>query len=142
MKFDTGSFPRNALGAALAGVIALGLAACDQQQKTPPSQFGENLEILPGHSAKSASSGAAPRSPVSVDIPDPGDAALASKVKAVLSAEPALKSVMVEVVAIDGVVTLNGTADTHATSDRAARTALDVDGVHSVKNEIVIVRGS
>lgn len=141
MRFDSGAFQRNALRAALAGALALGLAACDQQQKPKPSQFGENFEILPGNPAKSAS-GAAPRTGVSVDIPDPGDAALASKVKAVLSAEPALKSVTLDVVAIDGVVTLNGTAETHASSDQAAKMALNVDGVRSVKNEIVVVRGS
>jgi hypothetical protein len=139
MRLHTGKFPRFALRAALSGAIALGLSACDQQQKPPPRQFGENFEILPGNSTQSA---AAPRSPVSVDIPDPGDMALASRVKAALRAEPALKSVTVDVIAIEGVVTLNGTADTLASSDRAARMALDVDGVRSVKNEIVIVRGS
>ncbi len=142
MKYGIVTVPLHACRAALACALVLGLAACDQQQKPSPTQFGKNFEILPGNAAKSASSGEAPPAPVSVDIPDPGDAALASRVKAALSAEPALQSVTVEVVAIDGVVTLNGTADTHASSDQAARRALDVDGVRSVKNEIVIVRGS
>jgi len=138
MKLRTGKFQRSALRAALAGAIALGLVACDQQ-KPQPSQFGENFEVLPANSAKSA---AAPRAPVSVDIPDPDDVALASRVKTALGAEPVLKSVTVDVIVNDGVVTLKGTADSHASSDRAARMALDVDGVRSVKNEIVIVRGS
>lgn len=142
MKSAIETIPLHATRAALACAFVLGLAACDQQQKPPPTQFGENFEILPGNAAKSASSGIAPRAPVSVDIPDPVDAALASKVKEALSAEPALKSVTVEVVAIDGVVTLNGTADTLASSDQAALKALDVDGVRSVRNEIVVVRGS
>ncbi len=142
MRIDTGAVPRNALRAALAGFLALGLAACDQQQKPPPSQFGENFEILPGNASRPAGDAAARRDPVSVAIPDPGDVALESRIKSAIAAEPALKSITVDVIAIDGVVTLNGTADTHASSDRAARIALDVDGVRSVKNEIVVVRGS
>jgi osmotically-inducible protein OsmY len=40
------------------------------------------------------------------------------------------------------VITLSGTADTPAKSHQAAMVALNVDGVRSVKNEIVVVKGS
>jgi hypothetical protein len=139
MRSDLAIVPRIALRAVLTGATLLGLAACEQQQKPPPTQFGKNFEILPGHSG---GSGPASQSGVSVDIPDPGDVALASKVRSALATEPALKTVTVDVVAVDGVVTLNGIADNHANSDRAARLALDVDGVRSVKNALVIARGS
>lgn len=137
---------RRSIAAAMSGVLALGLAACDQQQKKPES-FGQKFETAPQKSADAAlpqqsANPDAPKSGVAVDIPNPGDSALESRVKTAISTEPGLKSVTVDVVAIDGVVTLNGTADTHATSDRAARIALNVDGVRSVKNELVVVQGS
>ena len=139
MKPDTRMLFSNALAVALAGVLALGLAACDQQQKSQPLKFGKNFEIAPG---KPAGDGAPATGAAAIDIPDPDDAVLASRVKSAIAAEPDLKSVTVSVNAAAGVVTLNGTADTHVTSDRAARIALDVDGVRSVKNELIIVRGS
>jgi len=143
MRFDTGTFPRNALHAALVGALALGLAACNQEQDPKPNQqFGENFEILPDQSRSASGSSAAPQVAVPMDIPDPGDAALASRVRSAITAEPGLRAVTVSVNAVAGVVTLNGTADTPANSDRAARIALDVDGVRSVKNDLVVVRGS
>jgi hypothetical protein len=142
MRFDNRT-PRIALRATLAGALALGLMACDQQQKPPaPQQFGESFEILPDKSRSAGGSGAAPRGAASMDIPDPGDMDLASRVRAAITSEPALRTVTVSVDASNGVITLNGTADTHANSDRAARVALDVDGVRSVKNDLIVVRGS
>jgi osmotically-inducible protein OsmY len=70
------------------------------------------------------------------------DWALAARVTAALSADPGLRSVTVDVKSADGVITLYGTADTPANSHRAAMVALNVDGVRSVKNEMVVVRGS
>jgi hypothetical protein len=139
MKPDMKTPLRTTLGVALAGALAVGLAACDQQQKSQPLKFGKNFEITP---EKPAGGGAPATGSAAIDIPDPGDASLATKVKTAIAAEPDLKSVTVSVNAAGGVVTLNGTADTHATSDRAARVALNVDGVRSVKNELIVVRGS
>ena len=139
MKPDTRTLLRTAFGLALAGALAAGLAACDQQQKSQPLKFGKNFEITPG---KPAGGGAPATGSAAIDIPDPGDAALATRVQSAIAAGPDLRSVTVSVNATGGVVTLNGTADTHATSDRAARVALNVDGVRSVKNELIIVRGS
>ena len=126
----------------LAGALALGLAACDQkqpQQKSQPMKFGENFEIAP---EKAAGSAAPVTGAAAVDIPDPADAEIATRVKTAINIEPGLQSVTVNVNVSSGVVTLNGTADTHSTSDRAARVALNIDGVRSVKNELVVVRGS
>jgi osmotically-inducible protein OsmY len=63
-------------------------------------------------------------------------------VKAAISSNPSLRSVAVGVDSDNGVVTLYGTADTPALSLQAAMIALNVAGVRSVKNEMVIVKGS
>jgi osmotically-inducible protein OsmY len=67
---------------------------------------------------------------------------LEARVKAALSAEPDLRAVTVDVKSADGVITLYGTADTSSNSHRAAMVALNVDGVRSVKNAMVVIRGS
>ena len=62
--------------------------------------------------------------------------------KAAIAADPALQSLTVDVNAADGVITLFGTADTPANSHQAAMLALNVEGVRSVRNKMVIARGS
>jgi osmotically-inducible protein OsmY len=126
---------------ATAGALALALAACDSKPAAdnPGKTFnslvenaGRNLEpAAPAAGAKGADS-----SNMSTD------AALAARVKAALSTDPGLRSITVDVNAANGVITLYGTADTPAKSRQAAMVALNVDGVRSVRNEMVIVRGS
>jgi len=70
------------------------------------------------------------------------DTALAERVKAALGADPALKSLAVDVAASGNAVTLVGTADNPVNRDKASQIALTVQGVNSVENRIVIVRGS
>jgi hypothetical protein len=140
MRHDLAAFSRKALPVALAAVLALGLAACDPQQKPPAQQqrFGENFEILP----EKLADGGAPRAAPSLDMAVPEDVDLESRVKAALTSEPALRSVTVAINAVDGVITLNGTADSPANSERATRIVRDVDGVRSVRNELIVVRDS
>jgi hyperosmotically inducible periplasmic protein len=134
------------LSLTIAGALLLGLAACDQKPKAgePGKTFdklvenaGRNLEsapapapVAPGQSA--AQPGGSPAT----------DAALAARVKAALSAEPELRTVTVDVKSADGVVTLYGTAESTAKSHQAAMVAMNVEGVRSVRNEMVVVRGS
>jgi hyperosmotically inducible periplasmic protein len=134
------------LSLTIAGALLLGLAACDQKPKAdePGKTFdklvenaGRNLESAPAPAPVAPGQGAA----------QPGgspaiDAALAAKVKAAVSSEPELRSVTVDVKAADGIVTLYGTADSSAKSHQAAMVAMNVEGVRSVKNEMVVVRGS
>ena len=47
-----------------------------------------------------------------------------------------------DVATAGGVVTLNGTVEFPAEKDRAALLALGVDGVRSVVNNLVVIRGS
>lgn len=71
-----------------------------------------------------------------------GDAALTGKVKAAFVAESDLKSMAIDVDTAAGVVTLYGTVDTAALRDKAAQVASNVDGVKSVRNNLVVLKGS
>lgn len=146
MKADTGTLTRMTLPAALAVILALGLTACERQQEAPPKSSGQSFDSAPDKVASGdrelppgARAGAPGQATNDVAAKDE---ALAAKVKAVIAAEPALKSLAFDVNAIDGVVTLHGTAGTRADSDRASRLALNVEGVRAVKNELVVIRGS
>src|SRR5216684_3559893 len=70
------------------------------------------------------------------------DAALAIKVKSALGADPSLKMLAIDAGASGGVVTLYGTANNRTLRDKAAQVASKVEGVKSVRNELVIVAGS
>ena len=67
------------------------------------------------------------------------DMELSGKVKELLQ-EPARSHV--EVAAADGVVTLYGTVDVPAEKERIALLALGVEGVRSVVNNLVAIRGT
>lgn len=128
---------------ALAGALTLGLAACDRQPGADSP--GKTFDSLVQNAGRDRQSAPAPASGAPSAIPSGSpapDAVLEARVKAALSADPGLRSVTVDVKSADGVVTLYGTADTPLTSHRAAMVALNVEGVRSVKNEMVIVRGS
>jgi hypothetical protein len=131
---------------AIAGALLLGLAACDQKPKADnPGKTFDKLVENAGRNLESAPT-PAPVAP-GPGMAQPGgnlatDAALAARVKAALSAEPDLRSVTVDVKSADGIITLYGTADSSAKSHQAAMVAMAVEGVRSVKNEMVVVRGS
>lgn len=77
-----------------------------------------------------------------VDPRQEADKLLAARVKAALEqAEKALAE-NIDVVADAGVVTLWGTASAPAESARLGKVAIQVDGVKSVDNKIVVVKGS
>jgi hyperosmotically inducible protein len=141
MNSHAASCARKTSSLAMAGACALLLAACDAQ--VPAGKITKNFDSAVENAGRkmAAADGAADGSASKAPLAD-GNAMLASRVKAALVADPDLKALTVEVNAADGVVTLFGTADTTARSHRAALVALNVDGVRSVKNELVIVRGS
>jgi hypothetical protein len=129
------------LGLAMAGALALSLAACDPKPSADnPGKTFDRLVENAGRNLEPAAPGAEMNaaSPSSVGT----DAVLAARVKAALSADPGLRPITVDVNAANGVITLYGTADTPAKSHQAAMVALNVDGVRSVKNEMVVARGS
>ncbi|MFA7415717.1 MAG: BON domain-containing protein [Rhizobium sp.] len=65
------------------------------------------------------------------------DAAITSKVKAAIFAEPGLRTLQISVDTVKGVVTLSGSVGSPADSDRAKSLATAVAGVKEVNNRLV-----
>ena len=66
------------------------------------------------------------------------DTEVTTKVKAQLLGEPGLKSMQISVDTVEGVVTLTGTVDSKANSEKANALAMAVNGVENVVNKLVI----
>lgn len=146
MNSNSTTTPATALRLALAGALMLGLSACDRDpQAENPAKSLDNLVKNAGRDREMTPARAVPDD-AEMSRPQSGspgtDQVLAARVKAALSADPGLRSVTVDVKSTDGVITLYGTADSAAKSHQAAMVAMNVDGVRSVRNEMVIVRGS
>ena len=136
----------------LAAASALSLGACNQGPSIEKAGKDSDRAIVDGgrgweqaadiadekanHAAgvSSAKSGAAGKSTA--------DTALSAKVRSALSTEPGLQALAIDVDAASGAITLYGTADTAARRDKAAQVALNVDGVKSVTNHLIILKGS
>jgi hypothetical protein len=143
MKSNATTTLGRAISLTIAGALTVSLAACDLQPNADkPGKSFDNLVENAGRDRDSARRPALPRQSMNTADASAPDAVLEARVKAALSADPGLRSVSVDVKSADGVVTLYGTADSPATSHQAAMVALNVDGVRSVRNEMVIVRGS
>jgi osmotically-inducible protein OsmY len=141
MKSNAMTHIRKALSLTTACALVFGLAACDQEQNF--GKTGKGIDSAFGTSGQQQAAEqplADAREVLAANAA--GDAALAVRVKAAISSNPSLRSVAVGVDSDNGVVTLYGTADTPALSHQAAMIALNVAGVRSVKNEMVIVKGS
>lgn len=136
----------------LAAASALSLGACNQGPSIEKAGKDSDRAIVDGgrgweqaadiadqkanqaadvSSAKSATAGKST-----------ADVALSAKVRSALSTEPGLQALSIDVNAVNGAVTLYGTADTAARRDKAAQVALNVDGVKSVTNHLIILKGS
>src|SRR6185312_5620641 len=70
--------------------------------------------------------------------PQAADAELSKKVKSALTTATDVTTGGLEVASADGVVTLYGTVDASVEKDRAAMHAMEVDGVRSVVNNLVV----
>ena len=66
------------------------------------------------------------------------DTEVTTKVKTKLFGEPGLRSLQISVDTVGGVVTLTGTADSQANSDKASAIAMAVDGVENVANHLTL----
>jgi osmotically-inducible protein OsmY len=66
------------------------------------------------------------------------DTVITSKVKAAIFNEPSLKSAEINVETFKGVVQLSGFVSSHAAADSAVSVARGVEGVKSVKNDMVV----
>ncbi len=130
----------NALSSiAVSLAVTASLAACGGEP-TPNDRRAEKLPV-PKVAPAAASTPVAKPSPVGQIA---ADMALSSKVKLAIRGPEAgaAPAGYVEVAAVDGVVTLNGTVEVPAEKERAALVALEVEGVRSVVNNLVVVRGS
>lgn len=70
------------------------------------------------------------------------DAAVAERVKAAIDQASGPSPAAVEVVATGGVVTLYGTVEVPNESEHVALVASGVNGVRSVVNDLIVIRGS
>ena len=128
--------------------VAAGLAACDSQG--PVEKTAANRAFASPTKSADASDTAKPaedfRSAVTPKSGPSGavtaDAELGEKVKHALISTRDVDIGGIQVAAAGGVVTLYGTVDVPAEKDRATLLALGVDGVRSVVNNLVVIRGS
>ena len=121
---------RTASMAAIAA-LTLSLGACDPQPQL--QQAAGNSEISTTRMEIVQPRVGSPQLKLAADME------LSGKVKDMLQ-EPARSHV--EVASADGVVTLYGTVEAPAEKDRIALLALGVEGVRSVVNNLVVVRGT
>jgi hyperosmotically inducible periplasmic protein len=135
---------RRALWGAAAGVVAASFAACDQKPATDKiGKASSRMEQAANTAEKKideAGNVVTAKSAATGEVL--GDAALTAKVRSALIAEPGLNSLTIDVEASAGIVTLRGTADTAANRDKAVQLASNVEGVKSVRNDLVVVKGS
>ncbi|MBS1230818.1 MAG: transporter [Proteobacteria bacterium] len=125
----------------IALLLIAGVAACDskpgpaesagkkidQSATDTGNKIGETVDKIGNKlDEQSAKTGAA------ID-----DAEITAKVKAAVFAEPGLKTLQISVDTIKGVVTLSGSVDTPANSQRAKGLAAAVSGVREVDNRLV-----
>src|SRR6185295_2996147 len=126
-----------------AALAAATLAACD---KGPAPQANDLKSAPAPEQAQAPKQGEEFRSTVTPGPAPAGapaaDSELSNKVRQVLTSKPDMKIGGVEVAAANGVVTLYGTVDEAAEKDRAALLAMEIEGVRSVVNRLVVVRGS
>ena len=66
------------------------------------------------------------------------DSAVTVRIKSALLADPAIKSLKIDVETKDGVVALRGTVPSPANAERAVTVAKGVDGVKSVVNRLTV----
>jgi len=108
----------------LLAALLLSLAAC--KEAPPPVQAATTAKPQ----------AQAPSRPV-----DPNEE-LSIRVRRALEEAGKIDAAAIDISATDGVVTLFGTAGTKDERERAAQVAAKVDGVKSVENKLVVVRGS
>jgi osmotically-inducible protein OsmY len=119
----------------LIAVCVAGLAACDTStiyKQTAPQPAAQS-------SAGSAQA-AAPQAQAAPKL-DPNEV-LAARVKQALERREKILAAAIDVTAVDGTVTLWGTAATAAERARAVKLASSIEGVKAVENKIAVVKGS
>ena len=121
-------------------LFAVGLSACNKPG--PAETAGKKIDQTADAAGKNISETAdkvgeklgeqGTKAGVAID-----DAEITTKVKAAIFAEPGLKTLQISVDTVKGVVTLSGSVDSRASSDRAKALAGAVAGVNKVENRLV-----
>lgn len=117
------------LAALIAGAVVTTTACGDRQ---PSETVGQKVDRT-AETVAAATDRATAKAAVAVD-----DAAITTKVKSAVLAEPGLKSLQIGVDTKDGIVTLSGVVDTPVMKERAAQIAGTVEGVRSVVDNLAI----
>lgn len=135
---------KTSLGIKSVGIAILcvvSLAACDKPG--PAETAGKNIDRtvdMAGEKMENAADAVSEKIGEQSDkagvVMD--DAAITTKVKAAIFAEPGLKSLQISVYTIKGVVTLNGSVDSRSSSDLAKSLARAVAGVQDVENRLLV----
>lgn len=119
------------IGVCIPMIFFLGLAACDKKDTTAEST-GEKIDQIADDTGNKMDQ-ATDKAAVVID-----DTGITTKVKAAILAEPGLDSLQINVDTVNGVVTLSGTVDSQANSDKAAGVASGVSDVKGVENKLVV----
>jgi osmotically-inducible protein OsmY len=122
-------------------LAAIGLSACDKPG--PAEQAGKKIDDVASDASKKA---AATADKYENKMTEQGaknaqswdDTEITAKVKAEFLGEPGLKSLQISVDTVKGVVTLTGTVDSKANSDKARARAMSISGVRDVVNQLVV----
>jgi len=126
-----------------AAIAALALAGCGSD--APPPKPAPKASAPVEQKAAPAPQAAATPAPQPRTVEAPANAnpndLLAQRVKQALESA-SLHAAGVDVTASSGVISLFGTVDSAEEKRRAATIAAKVDGVKSVENKLVVVRGS
>lgn len=111
-------------------LFAAGLAACGKPG--PAETAGKKIDQTVDEAGQKMSE-TSDKAGVAMD-----DTAITAKVKAAILAEPGLSTLQISVDTVKGVVTLSGSVDSQASSDRAKTLAGAVAGVRDVENHLVV----
>lgn len=127
---------------ALVAAVAL-LSGCEKKTATvsdmpagTTSTTTSSTTVTPSPAASNAMSATADAVAKAGDAT--GDALITGKVKTLLLADTDVKGLKIDVDTQNGIVSLNGTADTAGHSDKATTIAKGVDGVKSVDNHLTV----
>ena len=127
---------------AVSMLLAVGLAACDSQPGPAESagrkidQTANNVGKKIGETVDTVGEKLNVQGTKTAEVID--DAEITTKVKAAIFAEPGLKTLQISVDTVKGRVTLSGSVDTQANSDRAKGQAGAVSGVAEVDNQLAL----
>lgn len=140
---------------AIAASLMAVLFAAGCERRTPPEESSSATPTPTAPSEAPAAAGVTPPTPVTETAPAaptaPADASndksagqivddtvITTKVKSALLADSDVKGLDVVVETSKGVVSLSGAVNNQTQIDRAAKIAGDVEGVHSVLNNLTI----